>query len=174
MSVKKPERVEFIRIPDYTGSLSEVFEWMTEQENKRAEFEGNRNIRFDISVHRENRSLRANSYAWLLCGKIAEELGCSKDEAYKELLKSYGQSRLLELPEELTDTEIRKLFKYVDILDTSNGRKTVKVYINSSYYDSKEMALFISGIVSACADMGINILSKSEIDTMKETWDEQT
>lgn len=37
--------------------------------------------------HRENRSLDANAYAWVLMSKIADTLGTSKEEVYEEMLR---------------------------------------------------------------------------------------
>ena len=40
----------------------------------------------------------------------------------------------------------------------------------SSQYDTKEMSLFIDGIVSECKEQGIETMTPSELDQLKQSW----
>lgn len=43
-----------------------------------------------LKRYHEKRSLDANAYCWVLCSKIAEKVGSSKDEVYEQMLQDYG------------------------------------------------------------------------------------
>ena len=48
---------------------------------------------FDLSIkrHRNKRSLDANAYFHVLCGKIADKIGSSKIEVKNRMIALYGQ-----------------------------------------------------------------------------------
>ena len=124
-----------------------------------------------IDKHREKRSLSANAYAWTLIGKIADELRASKDEIYLEMLKSYGQSAKVSL---LSDIDVNGFFKYYEYLGKSllNGVyfNHFNVYKGSSEFDTREMSVFIDGIVYEAKELGIDTRTPEEIALMTEEW----
>ncbi len=124
-----------------------------------------------IDKHKEKRSLSANAYAWALIGKIADELRASKDEIYLEMLKSYGQSAKISLSGEV---DVNGFFKYYEYLGESllHGAyfKHYKVYKGSSEFDTREMSVFIDGIVYEAKELGIDTRTPEEIAVMTEEW----
>lgn len=124
-----------------------------------------------IDKHKEKRSLLANAYAWALIGKIADELRASKDEIYLEMLKSYGQSAKVSLS---ADVDVSGFFKYYEYLGESllNGVpfKHYKVYKGSSEFDTREMSVFIDGIVYEAKELDIDTRTPGEIALMTEAW----
>jgi len=60
-------------------------------------------VTVDIKVKRKGRSLDANAYCFLLCGKIAETKGLlvKKTDIYKQAVKDYGISYVLPIENEL-------------------------------------------------------------------------
>ena len=48
-----------------------------------------------LSQKREHRSLDANAYLWVLCQKIAEAAGTTKDEVYLDAVRHAGQFEYL-------------------------------------------------------------------------------
>lgn len=125
---------------------------------------------FDITVkqHREKRSLDANAYAWVLITAIADELRASKDEIYFEMLKKYGQGELISVK---TGIDISGFVKYYEVAGYGkvNGVEFThyRVFKGSSEYDTKEMAIFISGIVEEAKDLGIPTLDELELKGLK-------
>ena len=125
---------------------------------------------FDITVkqHREKRSLDANAYAWVLITAIADELQASKDEIYFDMLKKYGQGELISVK---TGIDISGFVKYSEIAGYGkvNGVEFThyRVYKGSSEYDTREMAIFISGIVEEAKDLGIPTLDELELKGLK-------
>lgn len=53
-----------------------------------------------------------------------------------------------------------------------NGQKghQLQVYFGSSSFDSKEMSVFLEGIVSECKLLNIETLSPDELERMKAQW----
>ena len=122
------------------------------------------NTIFEIKEYKEHRSLSQNAYAWTLITQLGNVLHKSKEEVYLELLKDYGQSMIVSIAEEV---DVSSYFKYFDIIGTgeiNNKRfKHYKIYKGSSEFDSKEMSIFIDGIIQECENVGIPTLTKEEI-----------
>lgn len=136
-----------------------------------------------IKEHAEKRSRNANDYSWVLTGKLADKLGMSKDECHQLMLRRYGQtavdsngnaiivSALAMIPEE----DIVKQCGYVAPIPThgfAGGKEFIhyRVLKGSSEFDTKEMAVFIDGIVSECKEQGIETLTPRELESMKARW----
>lgn len=135
---------------------------------------------YDIKVtrHREKRSLDANSYYWLLIGKIASVLGASKTEIHNQELSKYG------VP--LTDKDEKVLYcLYKESIDYMNNEQIhlkptgktedrngvtymwFQVMKPTHEMDSKEFSDLLDGVISDCKDLQIQTLSPDEIARMK-------
>lgn len=126
-----------------------------------------------IAKHREKRSLNANNYAWKLLTEIGNVLRTSKDEVYLEMLKRYGQSEIISV---LAHIPIGEYVKYCEEAgeSTLNGKlfKHYKVYKGSSEFDTREMSIFLDGVVSEAKEMGIPTETPDEIARLKSLWGE--
>ena len=127
----------------------------------------------EVKPFRQRRSLNANAYAWLLIGKIADILRAGKDEIYFRLLKRYGQSELISV---LSHVPIGNYIKYYEEAGESklNGKDFThyRVYKGSSEFDSREMSIFIDGVVSEAKELGIQTETPNQIAEMKAMWGE--
>lgn len=123
---------------------------------------------FEIKEYKEHRSLSQNAYAWTLITQLGNALHKSKEEVYTTLLKEYGQSTIVSIADEI---DITSYFKYYDVLGTGiiNNKKFkhYKIYKGSSEFDSKEMSIFIDGIIENCEEQGIPTLTKQEIERLR-------
>lgn len=137
------------------------------------EFADNANGKYTATIkkYRNKRSLNANAYAWVLITRIADALRADKDEVYFEMLRRYGQSNVISVAPEVP---IGSYVKYYELfgVGTAGGRwfNHYKVYKGSSEYDTREMSVFIDGIVSECKEMGIETLTPCELAFLKEGW----
>jgi hypothetical protein len=126
-----------------------------------------------IDKYREKRSLNANAYAWKLLTEIANVVRSSKDEVYLEMLKRYGQSEIISV---LAHIPIGEYVKYCEEAGESklNGKlfKHYKVYKGSSEFDSREMSIFLDGVVSEAKEMGIQTMTPDEVARLKSLWGE--
>lgn len=132
----------------------------------------------EISKHREKRSLPSNNLAWKLMDEISDVLGENKMVTYNRMLTAYGQPCLDDdgnviIYSMLTKQEPPEIFKthscaigYGEV----NGKDFThyKMLRGSSNYDTKEMSIFIDGIMSECKSLGIE--PKPEIKSMMEAW----
>jgi hypothetical protein len=129
-------------------------------------------LSIEIKPYREKRSLNSNSYSWLLIGKIADILRAGKDEIYLKMLKRYGQSDLVSV---LSHVPVEHYFKYYEEAGESNlnGKMFThyRVYKGSSEFDSREMSIFIDGVVSEAKELGIQTETPDEIAKMKSLWE---
>lgn len=148
--------------------------------NERADFEmmvddlkDKDKLSIEVKPYRQHRSLNANAYAWLLIGKIADAVRAGKDEIYLQCLKRYGQSELISV---LSHVPIGNYIKYFEEAGVSklNGKDFThyRVYKGSSEFDSREMSIFIDGVVSEAKDLGIQTETPNQIAEMKSRWGE--
>lgn len=130
-------------------------------------------LSIEVKQYREKRSLNANAYAWVLIGKIADVLRASKDEIYFRLLKRYGQSELISV---LSHIPIEHYVKYYEEAGESelNGKMFThyRVFKGSSEFDSREMSIFIDGVVSEAKNLDIQTETPSEIARLKALWNQ--
>jgi hypothetical protein len=130
-------------------------------------------LSIEIKPYREKRSLNANNYAWKLLTEIGNVLRAGKDEIYLKMLKRYGQSELISV---LSHIPIEHYIKYYEEAGESklNGKMFThyRVFKGSSDFDSREMSIFIDGIVSEAKDLGIQTETPDEIAKMKALWGE--
>lgn len=119
---------------------------------------------YEIKEYKQKRSLNQNSYAWKLITELGNVLRKSKEEVYFEMLKAYGQSEIISM---LSTISPVGYFKYYEEIGTGivNGKEFThyKIYKGSSEYNSKEMSIFIDGIVQDCNSVGIQTMSDEEI-----------
>ena len=131
----------------------------------------------EVKQHRKNRSLDANAYCWVLCGKLAEKLGITDVEVYQQQIRHYGVSVIRPEKEDLVDELVRMwdamgIGNSHDILGESKlrGYVNVKYYYGSRNYDTKRMSRLIDGLVYECESQGIETLTPDEIERMKSAW----
>jgi hypothetical protein len=131
-------------------------------------------LSIEVKPFRQHRSLNANAYAWLLIGKIADVLRAGKDEIYLKCLKRYGQSELISV---LSHIPIGEYVKYYEEAGESklNGKDFThyRVFKGSSEFDTREMSIFIDGVVSEAKGLGIQTETPEELAKMKSLWDQK-
>ena len=143
----------------------------TTEEIKRLLATEHRDEVWEIKKYHPKRSLNANSYAWALISKIADALRTSKDEVYLKMIEDYGQSLLIPVEVGKQPDGFFKYYRYI-ITSPINGKDAdwYKVSKGSSNFDSKEMAIFIDGIVQEAQDLEIETIPPRELMRLKEMW----
>lgn len=133
------------------------------------------NIKFDIK--RNKRSLDSNAYAWVLMQKLAEKLNTTKDEIYLEELRKHSRSFTHVIVHEKAVPKFKEIYRTVVELGTVsvNGKEGVQLqcYYGSSTFDTKEMSVFLNGIVEDCKELDIETLPPDEIKRMNEMWNKK-
>lgn len=127
--------------------------------------------------HRQRRSLNANAYFYVLCGKIAKKIDRSSDYVHNLMLQRYGY---------LFDVDGAPFECYFPVaLDVSEdpvnhfkptgrtveiGGKLKAEYLllrGSHTYDSHEMAKLIDGTIQEAKQLGIETLTPVELERLK-------
>ena len=135
---------------------------------------GNKELMVQAKVHRNKRSLDSNAYAWVLMQKIAEATGLDKWDVYLNCLQRYSRAFTHVIVKPNAIDRLKELYRVcIDLGEVTVNGKTghqLQVYFGSSTFDTKEMSVFIDGIVSECKDLEIELLPPSEIERMKKEW----
>lgn len=132
----------------------------------------------DLKEHRKKRSLDANSYAWVLLGKLANKVGLPKEDVYRELIKDVGNNyEILPIRNDAVDKWIanwqsKGIGWVCDILGESklDGYTNVITYYGSSTYDSLQMSKLINLIVDECKQQGIETMTPAELAMLMDGW----
>ena len=147
-----------------TGTINAIINFLLQQED--------RNKVYVIEEYKEKRSLNANAYAWKLITEIGNKTNKSKEEVYLQMLIDYGQSEMVSV---LSTINIDGYFKYYKEFGKSrlNGKEFThyKVYKGTSEYNTKEMSIFIDGVVQEAENLGIETKSPNELERLKRMWD---
>ena len=126
-------------------------------------------VEVTVEKYSENRSLKANAYLWMLVTKIGNLLRESKEDIYLDMLKSYGQGGAVSVEAKFAD-DFERTYKYREYLGESELKgKTFKHYrfwVGSSEYSKSEFAILLDGVVQEAKNLGIEVRSQEEIDSM--------
>lgn len=138
----------------------------------------NQELSVRLIKYHPKRSLDANSYLWVLLSKMAEKLRTSREELYEFKLRQYG------VPYEKEDgshvviamkssVSLKELPGHWVWLKDVNGASNYMMIKGTSEYDSAEMAKFLDMIIQDAKDLGIETLTPSELQQMKEDWEKR-
>lgn len=132
---------------------------------------------FEIAVHREKRSLDANAYYHLLCGKIAKAIGSSMTEVCNQMIAEYGQMDYLVDGIGMRDYIDWKKIQNVHLRPTAETyfkdgilMRKYQVMRGSHTYNTKEMSDLIKGVVSEAEALGISTMTPQEEARILEMW----
>lgn len=129
----------------------------------------------EIKAVYDHRSLNANAYAWVLMQKIAEKLGITKEEVYRQNVQSYGTFTCITMQKQALE-DFKKVWAsnglgwLVVVMGGEFGYVDVMAYPGTSTYDSKQMARFIEGLVADCKDLEIETLPPDLLAGMVKEW----
>ena len=144
------------------GKAKDIINWLFNQDKDKI---------FEIKEHKEKRSINANNYAWKLITEIGNRLLKSKEEVYLQMLKDYGQSEIVSI---LSSINPIGYFKYYEEVGTTvlNGKEFThyKIFKGTSEYNTKEMSIFIDGVVQEAKQLDIETKTPEELDRLKRLW----
>lgn len=132
-------------------------------------------LSLEVKKQRKDRSLNANAYAWALMSEIADYLGLSKEEVYEDMLKKYGTTDTDDngvslVISVLSNIDISKAgFHFAKIGTGKVGGKDFthyRIVKGSSQYDTKEMSIFLNGVVEEAEGLGISTKNSEELERL--------
>lgn len=156
---------------DFITNKLKITFFINQQVDDFEEIENVELLDIEAKKHRNKRSLDANAYAWKIITEMADSLRRNKDEVYQDKLFEYGQVMMVPTKKgEKPDG----FFKYYRFFQDGilNGKECdwYKVAKGSSEFDSREMGIFIDGIVQDAKELGIVTDTPEQIAMYKEAW----
>jgi len=119
-------------------------------------------IVLEIKEYHQKRTLTQNAYCWKLLNMIAEKLGDTAENIYRQFVKDYGQKDYILIQDEAVETFVKTWGKHgigwwAEVLRKGkvDNTTTLIVYYGSSSYDSKAMAKLIDPIIEEAEKLGI-------------------
>lgn len=140
-------------------------------------FQQDKTKKYEVKEYKEKRSLDANAYAWVLLGKLQDKLHISKEEIYKDAIKTIGSYEVIPIKNEAVERFRQSWSKngLGWITETTKskleGFTNVIAYYGSSSYNTSEMSRLIELIVQECKQQGIETKTQQEIDSLLKNWD---
>ena len=145
------------------------------------ELKGLDKLAFKVGKVRKKRSLDANAYAWVLIGKIAEKTKVTKDEVYQEAIRNVGGNYEIVCCKNEAVEDLRRIWHcrgsengpgwLTDTMPSKiTGCTNVILYYGSSVFDTEQMNRLISNIQQDCLQLGIEVKSQAEIDSLLNSW----
>lgn len=133
---------------------------------------------YTLTLKKKNkRSLDANSYMWVICGKIADKIRATKEEVYRKAVRECGSwidgvFSAKDVPAVVASWSSNGIGWFCEYYHRTGAESVVSVrlYKGSSVYDSKEMTRLIDYIVDEAKDLGIETMTPDEIGRLKQLW----
>lgn len=128
-----------------------------------------------IEQQKKRRSLNANAYCWVLCQKIAEKVGATKEAVYRKNISEVGSFEVVEVSSAAVPRFIERwhsngLGWIAEPYGEKNGFTTIIAYYGSSTYSTAEMARLIDALCSEAKAIGIETLPPAELEALKNSW----
>jgi hypothetical protein len=148
--------------------------------NRRDEVNGlkEKPVEIILKKYRQKRSLDANSYYWVLVGKLAYKVGIKRSEIYRSHIKDMGGNfTVVCVQEKAADTFCRIWesqglgWVTVEMPSKIAGCVNIMAYYGSSVYDKEQMSKLINLAVQDCEAVGIETLTPKEIEKMISAWE---
>ncbi len=142
-----------------------------------------RNSMWDLSEHKEKRSLNQNSYYWKLCGEVAKKTGISTNVIHNQNLRDLGLIWRINdelVPIYLPDTENAEKealnattyhIKPTSQVKEGKDGKMFRCYVmlrGSSTFNVEEMSALLSLMVQEAKAQDIETMTPAELAHMKE------
>lgn len=129
---------------------------------------------YEIAEIKKKRSLDSNSFCWKLCTEIANVVGNTKEDVYRDAISHVGVYEVLQF----TDADAMARFKQKWMANgegwltktIDKDKMTIMAFYGSSRYDTKEMSVLIDFLVQEGKDLGIQVLTEEQIELMKTEW----
>lgn len=126
-------------------------------------------VEITVKKYRNKRSVNCNAFCWAQIGQIAFVLGMSKEEVYREIVRSCGLYETFTINNEAVDKfttgwQHNGVGWQVEVLGKNrvNPYMTdVITYYGTSVYDSAEFSRIVNAVIEECKNLGISCESEA-------------
>lgn len=133
---------------------------------------------YEVAPSRKKRSINANDYLWKLCTEIADAVGDTKENVYRDAVAHVGVYRDFH---GIAVSEAPTLRKAWEMLGTGwvteqvdfepdGERVVIRAYYGSSQYNSKQMSRLIDWVCQQADNLGIDT-DTGRVRSLLEEWD---
>lgn len=130
-----------------------------------------------LKLFKPKRSLDANAYFWVLCGKVAAKISLPPVEVYRQLIPEIGGNYEIICVRDSAVDKLRQGWEHNGtgwLTDTMPSRlegcTNVMLFYGSSTYDSAQMSRLIDLIVTEAKAQGIETMTPAELSALKDRW----
>lgn len=158
-----------------TGTYIQAVAYLTEQNNL------DPSKKWDVTEHKERRSLDSNAYFHVLCDKLRQKMTppLSMAACKNHLITSYGQLEYNNNGEVVclkTNIPVEKMreVEYLHCEPVRYESENVifyRVYRGSHTYNTAEMSKLIAGTVDECQQYNIQVATPNELARMQAVWE---
>ena len=123
---------------------------------------------YELKEYKPKRTLSQKAYAWSLINEIANKVGKSKEEIHIQMIKDYSQCEMIKVLSKV-DLSMFDLYfeKVTDKVEDGVETSYYKVYKPSHKMDTKEMTIYLDGIIQEAENLGIPTLTEEQIKELK-------
>ena len=130
---------------------------------------------YELTKKTKKRSKDANAYLWTLCDRIAQAVGITKEEVYREAVLDYGQ--FIECS--VSGNDSRRFIKQwksqgigyqTQIVGAVGNSIIIHAYYGSHLYDTAQMARLINGVIEEARGMDIETMPEEELQSLLSSW----
>jgi hypothetical protein len=158
-----------------TGTGDQIIAFLYAQEDRKTVW--------DLTEHKERRSLDSNSYFHALTDKLRQALGISMARCKNHLIADYGQIEYIEGEPVIYKTnapedkmmELETVHTKCVKVTEENGHKIYfyRLYRGSHTYNTAEMAKLIDGTIQECRQQGIETATPDQLAQMAALWEKK-
>lgn len=130
----------------------------------------------ELKEHHKRRSLNANAYAWVLIGRLADELHLTKEEVYRRTVAEMGGNAVVV---ELTNRSAVRAIElwesngvgwHAKLIHKGKFKSQYFFCYGSSQFDKSQMSIFIDILQQDCKALGLETLTPNEVNDMLSLW----
>ena len=141
------------------------------------ELKSQEKLTLKIGKATKKRSMDANAYCWVMLDKLATKLHIPKTEIYRSAIKEIGGNCDTVCVQDKAVKQLCEAWSKNGIgwqTDTFpskiEGCTNVILYYGSSTYDTAHMSRLINLILEECRQVGIEVKSEEEINSLLNSW----
>lgn len=130
----------------------------------------------EIGPYKKKRSLEANAYYWVLCGKLSEVMNLPPKEIYRQHIRDIGNFKTICIKKEAVQ-DFSKLWcsdHEGRLIETRRskipGCTTVLAYYGSSDFNTEQMSRLIDNCIQDCKNVGIETMTPEERAVLLKRW----
>lgn len=132
---------------------------------------------YDIAPTKKKRSINANDYMWALCTDIADSVGDTKENVYRDAIAHVGVYRdfhnivISEAPSLRTAWEMIGTGWVTEQVDfePDGEHVVIRAYYGSSQYNTRQMSRLLNWIIQQAQNLGIDT-DTGRVRTLLEEW----